>query len=100
MRVIVSLSPSPRAQPPRTNPFLRSSSDAPPFPCMTPSTVTCVVVVSFMEVVPSLVWPLPVVTAPRRGSHRSPVRARGRGLRLRDREGLLPDEDGGEARAG
>jgi hypothetical protein len=36
------------AHPPRSNPFLRSSSDAPPFPCITPSTVTCVMVVSFM----------------------------------------------------
>src|SRR3954447_2828995 len=35
------------APPPRSNPFLRSSSDAPPFPCITPSTETCVVVVSF-----------------------------------------------------
>src|SRR4051812_18545468 len=53
MRVIVSLSPTPRAQPPRSNPFLRSSSVAPPFPCITPSTVTCVIVVSFMVEVPS-----------------------------------------------
>src|SRR3954465_3966367 len=36
------------APPPRSNPFLRSSSEAPPFPCITPSTETCVVVVSFM----------------------------------------------------
>jgi len=42
----------PRAQPPRSNPFARSSSDAPPFPCTTPSTVTCVMVVSFMITVP------------------------------------------------
>src|SRR3954447_26382291 len=48
MNVRVSLSPTPRAHPPRSNPFLRSSSDAPPFPCITPSTVTCVMVVSFM----------------------------------------------------
>src|SRR6266699_1728806 len=52
MNVLVSLSPTPMAHPPRSNPFLRSSSDAPPFPCITPSTVTCVVVVSFMIAVP------------------------------------------------
>src|SRR6059036_229108 len=48
MNVMVSLSNTPMAHPPRSNPFLRSSSDAPPFPCITPSTVTCVMVVSFM----------------------------------------------------
>src|SRR5215212_8812235 len=48
MNVMVSSSPAPIAQPPRSNPFLRSSSDAPPFPCITPSTVTCVMVVSLM----------------------------------------------------
>src|SRR6476659_1150004 len=48
----VSLSPLPIAHPPRSNPFLRSSSDAPPFPCITPSTVTCVMVVSFIIAVP------------------------------------------------
>src|SRR3954464_1579518 len=48
MSVIVSLSPAPRAQPPRSNPFLRSSSAAPPFPSITPSTVTCVIVISFI----------------------------------------------------
>src|SRR3954464_12196870 len=47
MSVVVSLSPLPRAHPPRSNPFLRSSSDAPPFPCITPSMVTWVMVVSF-----------------------------------------------------
>jgi hypothetical protein len=52
MNVMVSLSPIPRAHPPRSNPFLRSSSDAPPFPCITPSTVTCVMVISFMIAVP------------------------------------------------
>jgi hypothetical protein len=46
--VMVSSSNTPMAHPPRSNPFLRSSSDAPPFPCITPSTVTCVMVVSFM----------------------------------------------------
>src|SRR5438093_6684598 len=48
MNVMVSSSNTPMAHPPRSNPFLRSSSDAPPFPCITPSTVTCVMVVSFM----------------------------------------------------
>src|SRR6266699_3818977 len=52
MNVMVSLSNTPMAHPPRSNPFLRSSSDAPPFPCITPSTVTCVMVVSFMIAVP------------------------------------------------
>ena len=42
-----SLSNSGRAHPPRSNPPLRSSSD-PPSPCITPSTETCVRVVSFM----------------------------------------------------
>src|SRR5207342_3758222 len=50
--VMVWLSAIPMAHPPRSNPFLRSSSDAPPFPCITPSTVTCVMVVSFMIAVP------------------------------------------------
>src|SRR5205823_3113954 len=36
------------AHPPRSNPPLRSSS-APPSPCITPSRVTCVTVVSFMN---------------------------------------------------
>src|SRR6266851_9583338 len=59
MNVMVSLSATPMAHPPRSNPFLRSSSDAPPFPCITPSTVTCVMVVSFMIAVPfSLEAPL------------------------------------------
>ena len=48
MNVRVSSSPFPRAHPPRSNPFLRSS-DAAPFPCITPSMVTCVMVVSFMS---------------------------------------------------
>src|SRR6478752_945392 len=47
MNVSVWPSPAPIAHPPRSNPFLRSSSDAPPLPCITPSTVTCVMVVSF-----------------------------------------------------
>src|SRR6266545_7953127 len=48
MNVRVSSSNTPIAHPPRSNPPLRSSSDAAPFPCITPSTVTCVMVVSFM----------------------------------------------------
>jgi hypothetical protein len=52
MNVMVSLSATPMAHPPRSNPFLRSSSDAPPFPCITPSTVTWVMVVSFMVAAP------------------------------------------------
>src|SRR5215203_3626185 len=52
MNIMVSLSPIPMAHPPRSNPFLRSSSDAPPFPCITPSTESCVVVVNFMIAVP------------------------------------------------
>src|SRR5690348_13499019 len=47
MSASVSLSPTPRAQPPRSNPFARSSSDAPPLPCVTPSRVIWVMVVSF-----------------------------------------------------
>src|SRR5262245_15952675 len=39
------------AHPSRSNPALRSSSDG-PFACITPSTETCVVVVSFMIEVP------------------------------------------------
>src|SRR5487761_1261127 len=54
MNVLVSSSPFPRAHPPRSKPFLRSS-DAAPFPCITPSMVTWVMVVSFMVVVP-LPW--------------------------------------------
>src|SRR2546423_12202715 len=71
MNVMVSLSATPIAHPPRSKPFLRSSSDAPPFPCITPSTVTCVMVVSFMGWASSLVVAFLVMTAPRRGSHRS-----------------------------
>ena len=44
---MASLSLYAMAHPPRSNPPLRSSSD-PPSPCITPSTVTIVVVVSFM----------------------------------------------------
>src|ERR671930_613018 len=52
MNVMVSLSKTPMAHPPRSNPPLRSSSDAPPFPCITPWTVTCVMAVNFMVAVP------------------------------------------------
>src|SRR5829696_7839311 len=41
------------AHPPREKPLLRSSSVVPPFPCITPSTVTCVTVVSFIPRCPS-----------------------------------------------
>src|SRR6185312_16844629 len=44
-----SLSNSGLAHPPRSNPRLRSSSCSPPFPCITPSTDTWIVVVSFMS---------------------------------------------------
>ena len=49
--VMASLSNSGLAHPPRSNPPLRFSS-GPPFPCTTPSTETCVVVVRFMIAVP------------------------------------------------
>src|SRR5437764_10785075 len=52
MNVMVSLSNTPMAHPPRSNPFLRSSCDAPAVLCITPSTVTCVMVVSFMVAAP------------------------------------------------
>jgi hypothetical protein len=44
---MASLSAYGVTHPPRSNPPLRSSS-GPPSPCITPSTVTIVVVVSFM----------------------------------------------------
>src|SRR5215218_1210817 len=47
MPVAASLSKCGMAHPPRSNPPLRFSS-GPPGPCITPSTETCVVVVSFM----------------------------------------------------
>src|SRR5918995_2229044 len=73
MNVAVSLSNTPMAHPPRSNPFLRSSSDAPPFPCIPPSTVTCVMVVSFIVAPPLLaVFSSSFDSAgPRRRSHRS-----------------------------
>src|SRR5919204_6693063 len=47
---------SKRAQPPRSN-RPRSSSSGPPGPCITPSTETCAVLVSFMVAVPfSSAW--------------------------------------------
>jgi hypothetical protein len=49
------------AHPPRSNPFLRSSSDVPPFPCITPSTVTWVMVVSFMVAAPFALGPVVIV---------------------------------------
>src|SRR5215216_6780890 len=52
--VPASLSHSGACHPPRSNPPLRSSS-GPPSPCITPSTVTMVVVVSFKIAVPFLV---------------------------------------------
>src|SRR5215475_6336986 len=57
MNVLVSSAPFPRAHPPRSNPFLRSS-DAAPFPCITPSMVTWVMVISFMIAAPTLAPPL------------------------------------------
>src|SRR5918994_2409875 len=55
---MASLSNSGATHPPRSNPPRRSSS-GPPSPCITPSTVTIVVVVSFMIAVPfSLAAPL------------------------------------------
>src|SRR6266567_5124702 len=69
---MASLSNSGLAHPPRSNPPLRFSS-GPPFPCTTPSTETCVVVVSFMGSSLSLVVVFLVMTAPRRASHRSNV---------------------------
>src|SRR5450755_739705 len=54
------MSTSGRAHPPRSNPPLRSSSD-PPSPCITPSTETFVVTVSFISGDPFAVgrpsWP-------------------------------------------
>src|SRR5918997_1181565 len=54
------------AHPPRSNPPLRSSS-GPPSPCITPSTETFVLIVSFMVAVPfSLVWSSFGMTGPPR----------------------------------
>src|SRR3954466_4835905 len=59
------------AHPPRSNPPLRSSS-GPPRPCITPSTETCVVVVSFTVAGPfSLGWSSFGKTGPPHRSHRS-----------------------------
>src|SRR5215203_2415747 len=57
------------AHPPRSNPPLRSSS-GPPRPCITPSTETFVVVVSFMVFL-SLVVLLSDLTGRTHRSHRS-----------------------------
>src|SRR5919201_91882 len=82
MNARVSSSNTPIAQPPRSNPPLRSSSDAAPFPCITPSTVTCVMVVSFIASSPSRVVVSLARTAPRRRPHRSErvTLAGGRGI--------------------
>src|SRR5215217_4426821 len=70
MYVRASLSQSGVVHPPRSNPPLRSSSRL-LMPCITPSTETNVVVVSFMVAVPfSLVWSSFGRTGPHR-SHRS-----------------------------
>src|SRR5580700_5612350 len=77
MKVLVSSSPAPRAHPPRSNPFLRSS-DVAPFPCITPSRVTWVMVVSFMSAVP-LPWCRPLRAAsplPRTSPPRSDIASR------------------------
>src|SRR5947208_16504645 len=47
------------AHPPRSN-TPRSSSSGPPGPCITPSTETCVVVVSFMVAVPLSLFRVPL----------------------------------------
>src|ERR1700722_14541279 len=65
------------AHPPRSNPLLRSSSVAPPLPCITPSTETCVMVVSFMIAVPFSLGPLagglsPLLRTPRPRSDSAP----------------------------
>src|SRR5438093_9316796 len=97
MNVWVSLSNTPLAHPPRSNPFLRSSSEAPPFPCITPSTVTCVMVISFMGSSLSLVVVFLVMTASGRGSHRSTLfrvrAAAAEGLQRRPRLPALEDVD-------
>src|ERR1700733_7924328 len=79
---------------------MRSSSDAAPFPCTTPSTVTCVMAVSFMIAVPSSsaaplaggLSPVPRTPRPRSDTPRSSsedflVRRR-HAIRQRDRIGL------------
>ena len=69
---MASLSAYGVTHPPRSNPSLRSSS-GPPSPCITPSTVIIVMVVSFMVATPpiSLVCSSFDSTGPRRRSHRS-----------------------------
>ena len=58
MNAEVSSSNLPMAHPARSKPLLRSSSVAWPFPCITPSTVTCVIVVSRMFGFPLLLHAL------------------------------------------
>src|SRR5437867_3285252 len=65
------------AHPPRSN-APRSSSSGPPGPCITPSTETCAVVVSFMVAVPLLVG-LVVVRVRRAAGHLVVVAGRSSG---------------------
>src|SRR5436309_13593721 len=74
----VEASSSKCAHPPRLN-RPRSSSSGPPGPCITPSTETCTVVVSFMVAAPfSLSLSSFDSTGPRRRSHPSQQRPPGR----------------------
>src|SRR6266480_1030430 len=75
--MIVPASLSKWAHPPRSN-TPRSSSSGPPGPCITPSTETCVVVVSFMVAVPFSIWSSFGSTGPRHRSHRSQQSPSGR----------------------
>src|SRR5437764_81239 len=63
------------AHPPRSN-APRSSSSGPPGPCITPSTETCTVVVSFMVAVPSRWLVVVESTGPLRRSHPAQQRRR------------------------
>src|SRR5437867_803817 len=75
---MASLSAYGVTHPPRSNPPLRSSP-GPPIPCITPSTVTVVRVVSFMVAVPfSLSLSSFDSTRPRRLSHPSQQSPSGR----------------------
>src|SRR5437879_2611684 len=74
----VPASSSKWAHPPRSN-TPRSSSSGPPGPCITPSTETCVVVVSFMVAVPfSLSLSSFELTEPGRRTHPSQQSPSGR----------------------
>src|SRR5207248_2074981 len=76
----VEASSSKCAHPPRLN-RPRSSSSGPPGSCMTPSTETCAVVVSFMVAVPfSLGFVVVRLDGPRRRSHRSQQSPSGRSI--------------------